>query len=280
LDSETQRLVNELRRIETRVYFILLLGYFRSRPIVFNFSFSQVRSDLDYVRAKYFSDKDMSLDDLSPTTKTKLINKLLKYTGFKTYQSKLDKEPLLKRLNDVVKINLEPRYVFDECIAYFGQNRIALAGYTTLQDTISAVLSNERNRIETVLNESLSSGTRVTLLKLLESNNTFTDLAKLKKMAKDFSTSQITQELKTHKIIRSLYPEIKSLIAELELSPKNLEYYASLVKHKSVYKLRRHADSQTILYLVCYLFFRYRETNDNLVVAFIYLLAQKVNRVS
>ena len=214
----------------------------------------------------------MSLDDLSPTTKTKLINKLLKYTGFTAYQSKLDKEPLLKRLNDVVKINLEPRYVFDECIAYFGQNRIALAGYTTLQDTISTVLSNERNRIETVLNDSLSSGTRKTLLKLLESNNTFTDLAKLKKMAKDFSTSQITQELKTHKIIRSLYPEIKSLISELELSPKNLEYYASLVKHKSAYKLRRHADSQTILYLVCYLFFRYRETNDNLVAAFIYLV--------
>ncbi|MDF5681889.1 Tn3 family transposase [Vibrio parahaemolyticus] len=272
LDSETQRLVNELRRIETRVYFILLLGYFRSRPIVFNFSFTQVSNDLDYVRSKYFSDKDMSLEDLSPTTKTKLINKLLKYTGFTAYQSKLDKEPLLKRLNDVVKINLEPRYVFDECIAYFGQNRIALAGYTTLQDTISTVLSNERNRIEMVLLDSLSSGTRKTLLKLLESNNTFTDLAKLKKMAKDFSTSQITQELKTHKIIRSLYPEIKSLIAELELSPKNLEYYASLVKHKSVYKLRRHADSQTILYLVCYLFFRYRETNDNLVTAFIYLV--------
>ncbi|MCP4058695.1 DUF4158 domain-containing protein [Pseudoalteromonas agarivorans] len=243
LDSETQRLVNELRRIETRVYFILLLGYFRSRPIVFNFSFTQVSNDLDYVRSKYFSDKDMSLEDLSPTTKTKLINKLLKYTGFTAYQSKLDKEPLLKRLNDVVKINLEPRYVFDECIAYFGQNRIALAGYTTLQDTISTVLSNERNRIEMVLLDSLSSGTRKTLLKLLESNNTFTDLAKLKKMAKDFSTSQITQELKTHKIIRSLYPEIKSLIAELELSPKNLEYYASLVKHKSVYKLRKHADS-------------------------------------
>ena len=106
----------------------------------------------------------MSLEDLSPTTKTKLINKLLKYKGFTAYQSKLDKEPLLKRLNDVVKINLEPRYVFDECIAYFGQNRIALAGYTTLQDTISTVLSNERNRIEMVLLDSLSSGTRKTLL--------------------------------------------------------------------------------------------------------------------
>ena len=272
LDNETQKLVNELRRLETRIYFILLLGYFRSRPIIFSFSFSQVSSDLDYVKGRYFTDQDTSMDDLSPTTKTKLINKLLKYTGFTAYQSKLDKEPLLKRLNDVVKINLEPRYVFDECIAYFGQNRIALAGYTTLQDTISTVLSNERNRIEVVLNENLTHSTKATLLKLLESNNTFTDLAKLKKMAKDFSTSQITQELKTHKIIRSLYPEIKVLIAELELSPKNLEYNASMVKYKSVIRLRRHADSQTLLYLVCYLFFRYRETNDNLVSAFVYLI--------
>jgi len=272
LDNETQKLVNELRRLETRIYFILLLGYFRSRPIIFSFSFSQVSSDLDYVKGRYFSDQDISMDDLSPTTKTKLINKLLKYTGFTAYQSKLDKEPLLKRLNDVVKINLEPRYVFDECIAYFGQNRIALAGYTTLQDTISTVLSNERNRIEVVLNENLTHSTKATLLKLLESNNTFTDLAKLKKMAKDFSTSQITQELKTHKIIRSLYPEIKVLIAELELSPKNLEYNASMVKYKSVIRLRRHADIQTLLYFVCYLFFRYRETNDNLVSAFVYLI--------
>ena len=239
---------------------------------MFNFTFADVEADYNYIKTKYFNDKYIDTEDLPPRTKTALIKKLLSYTGFSTFQSKIDKEPLLKRLNNVVKINLEPRYVFDECIAYFGQNRIALAGYTTLQDTISTVLSNERSRIEAVLNENLAQSTKATLLKLLESNSTFTDLAKLKKMAKDFSASQIAQELKTHKIIRSLYPEIKVLITELELSPKNLEYYASLVKHKSVYKLRRHDDSQTILYLVCYLFFRYRETNDNLVSAFIYMI--------
>ena len=239
---------------------------------MFNFTFADVEADYNYIKTKYFNDKYIDTEDLPPRTKTALIKKLLSYTGFSTFQSKIDKEPLLKRLNNVVKINLEPRYVFDECIAYFGQNRIALAGYTTLQDTISTVLSNERSRIEAVLNENLAQSTKATLPKLLESNSTFTDLAKLKKMAKDFSASQIAQELKTHKIIRSLFPEIKVLITELELSPKNLEYYASLVKHKSVYKLRRHDDSQTILYLVCYLFFRYRETNDNLVSAFIYMI--------
>ena len=261
-----------MRQTETRIYFILLLGYFRSRPIIFNFTFSDVEPDFNYVKAKYFSDKSVQDEDIPPRTKTALVRKLLTYTGFSVYQSKNDKAPLLKRLNVVVKINQEPRYVFDECIAYFGQNRIALAGYTTLQDIISSVLSSERSRIESVLNQNLGSDTKATLLRLLDSKSTFTDLAMLKRMAKDFSASQISQELKTHKIIRALYPEIKTLIAELELSPKNLEYYASLVKHKSVYKLKRHADSQTLLYLVCYLFFRYRETNDNLVSAFIYLV--------
>jgi hypothetical protein len=80
-----------------------------------------------------------------------------------------------------------------------------------MQDTISTALSNERSRIEILLNENLNQAIKVTLLKLLESSSTFTDLAKLKKMAKDFSASQIAQELKTHKIIRSLYPVIKGL---------------------------------------------------------------------
>ncbi|MBA6256830.1 MULTISPECIES: hypothetical protein [unclassified Colwellia] len=80
-----------------------------------------------------------------------------------------------------------------------------------MQDTISTALSNERSRIEILLNENLNQAIKVTLLKLLESSSTFTDLAKLKKMPKDFSASQIAQELKTHKIIRSLYSVIKGL---------------------------------------------------------------------
>lgn len=63
----------------------------------------------------------MLLADLSRTTKTKLVSKLLKQVGVSIYQSKINKVPLIRRLNDVVKINLEPRYVFDECIAYFGE---------------------------------------------------------------------------------------------------------------------------------------------------------------
>jgi hypothetical protein len=173
LDKEMQKLVTSLRRYETKVYFILLLGYFRSRPIVFNFSFSDVEPDFDYVRKKHFNERNIPAIELSPTTKTKLVNKLLKYTGFSLYQNKRYRDKLLERLTDVAKINIEPRYVFDECIAFFGQNRIALAGYTTIQDIISNVLTGERSRIEDILEKGITLNARGTLLKLLESNSTF-----------------------------------------------------------------------------------------------------------
>jgi hypothetical protein len=68
----------------------------------------------------------------------------------------------------------------------------------------------------------LNSHAKETLLNLLRSNNAFTELSKLKKVAKDFSASQIIQELKTHTIIRKLYPVVKTVISELALLPKTL----------------------------------------------------------
>lgn len=272
LDDETQKLVDECRRIDTKCYFILLLGYFRSKPIIPNFDFNAVKADLDFIISKYFKGKSIKTKDLSASTKTKLVSRLLTYTGYQHYRRNTHKPEILERLRDVATISVDPRYVFDECIAFFNQNQIALAGYTTLQDHVSEVLISERARIKKVLGQSMSPKTRTALLKLLGSDETFTDLSRLKQMAKDFSSSQINRELTTHQAIKELYPELKQIIVELSLSPKNLEYYASLVKHKSVYKLRRHADDQSLLYLSCYLYFRYRETNDNLVSAFLYLV--------
>ena len=78
--------------------------------------------------------------------------------------------------------------------------------------------------------------------------------------------------LQTHQTIKALYPELKQLLDTLSLSRGNMLYYASLVKHRSVYKLRRTPKWQGRLYLICYLFFRYRENNDKLVTAFSYLV--------
>jgi hypothetical protein len=98
------------------------------------------------------------------------------------------------------------------------------------------------------------------------------NLSNYKGSARDFSPSELNRELNTHKTIQEIYPELKELIHALELSQGNLVYYASIVKHRSITKLRRAPKSQGFLYLICYLYFRYRETNDKLVTAFYHLI--------
>lgn len=48
----------------------------------------------------------------------------------------------------------------------------------------------------------------------------------------------------------------QTLINELGLSQGNLTYYAPIIRHQSLYKIRRFRELQGILYIVCYLFFR------------------------
>lgn len=161
--------------------------------------------------------------------------------------------------------------MFDECLAFFGQERIALTGYTTLQDIISATLSSERKRIESILAKKMSTATKERLLEILNTKGLLNSLSAQKGSARDFSATEISSEIATHDAIKDIYPELKKLISHLNLSQGNLAFYASIVRHKPLSKLRRFSEYQGLLYLVCYLFFRYRETNDQLVTAFRYL---------
>ena len=118
-----------------------MLGYCRCKPIIFNFPFDEVESDTNYILDRYFDGLVLTNTDLTLTTTTKIINRILTYLAYSLFKTRKHKTILLERLNDVAKISIEPRYVFDECLAFFGQHQIVLAYYSTLQNCVSQVLS-------------------------------------------------------------------------------------------------------------------------------------------
>lgn len=63
--------------------------------------------------------------------KIRLMNLLLEHVGFDRYKPGKHKKNLESRLKHTVKTLADARYLFDDCIAFFSQNRIALPGYTT-----------------------------------------------------------------------------------------------------------------------------------------------------
>ncbi|WP_438863092.1 Tn3 family transposase [Neptunicella sp.] len=270
LDPEIKRTLARLEKIETRVYLILLIGYFRAKPVVPKFKLRDVKQDVEYIYSTYFPDKKPKYPVIKKNTRATLILKMYSILGFERF-SKQHQQELIVRLQDVATICTYPKYIFDECLAFFGQKRTGLAGYSTLQSIITNVLASERQRTEGILSCHMPDTTQEKLQKILHTKDLLNSLSPYKGSAKDFSPSQLAKEVDTHNTIKEVYQDVKHLIGKLGLSQGNLNYYASIIHHQSVYKVRRYPKWQGMLYMACYLFFRYRETNDKLVTAFQYV---------
>jgi len=270
-DDEILSKVENLDKLQTKLYLMLLIGYFRSKPVVPAFELKEVKVDVDYLLETYFKGRKARLTLTSKSTRNNLVNKLFEILDFEKFNKSTHQLEFVNRLKDVAMIDADPRYLFDECLAFFGQKRIALLRYTTIQDHVTETLSVERQRTESILLRKMTDSTKQHLKKILNTKGALNSLTGYKGSARDFSPSELNRELQTHETIKHIYRDLKEVIEELSLSQGNLNHYASIIKHRSIYKVRRFPESQSFLYLACYLYFRYRETNDKLVVAFSYL---------
>jgi TnpA family transposase len=94
-------------------------------------------------------------------------------------------------------------------------------------------------------------------------------LADLKRDAKDFKARMMGAERDKLIAIKSLYLFIKNLLPNLKLSQQNIQHYATLIHYYTIYDLRqRIKPEQTQLYLLCFIWQRYHQLNDNLIDAF------------
>lgn len=251
---------------------ILLIGYFRYKPVAPDISEQNAKKDIKHIVQQYYPKVNHEVYlNISKRTKSRLINSMLSTLGFRQLTPAL-KDSLIIRLKDVATICMDPKYVFDELLAFLGQNRVALPGYSTIQDLISEALNYERVRVSNILANQMTGATAEKLKSILHDDGKLNEIRGYSGCAKNFSPSEIDRELCTHNTISEVYYEVKELINRLEISQGNMSYYATIVKHSSVFSLKRHPKWQGILYLCCYLYFRYREINDKIITAFRYLI--------
>lgn len=272
LDTSLKKEIDKVININSRVYLILIIGYFRYKPVLTEFTSKNVRGDIKHIIHTYYKNKSTNLNiDLPKSTKSRLVKRMLSTLGFEQLTPSIKNE-LTERLNDVATICMEPKYIFDELLAFLGQRRIALPGYSTVQNLVSEALNFERKRTLNILSKRISPATAQQITSILHDEGNLNAIRGYNGGARDFSVSEIERELNSHNIISCVYYEIKDTINELCISQGNMEYYATIVKHSTTFKLKRHPKWQGILYLCCYLYFRYREINDKIITAFRYLV--------
>lgn len=260
--------------IETKIDAILQLGYFKAKQNFFSWTFDTVKSDFDYVRHRYFDGAVTAKTTIGRKAKYNNQQWVLSLFSYALFSKEKYCKLLSEKTTNTARLSTEPLFIFQEILMWFEENKLVLAGYTTLQDMISNAIYDEQERISSIVNTQLTEVEISSLLQLLEQQEGHFRVTLLKKEPKNFKPKAIYQEIENFKTYLPLYDIAKRVLPLLDISKKSMSYYASLVEHYTVQGLNRTKQLQSCLWLLCFINYRYQRMSDNLVTMFIYIFHQ------
>lgn len=142
LDESEKIEMDLLKSLESRVYFILQLGYFKYKSMFFNFtSLEEVKEDVEYILKQYFQNSNVK-KMISKQTRSDNNSKIIKILSYKYFDKEAEKK-VIEKTSQYSKICVDPRLIFDHLLDYLEQERISIPGYSTLQKIISKTLLEE-----------------------------------------------------------------------------------------------------------------------------------------
>ncbi len=273
MDESELALACSRRGLHAQIYCILQIAYFKAKHLFFRFGWKDVKDDCDFILRRYFG--GASLPDEFPTKHERYAQreKICALYGYRPWSSALSSQ-LEEQAIHIVRRDVTPGFIATELIIWLNAHKIIRPGYTTLQELVSRVLSDERRRLERILAEHLDDPTIAELDKLIERDDTLSRLAVLRQDARDFGWRQMRNEREKRAVLEPLHRKACEILPALNISQQNLLYYASLANFYTVYDLRSLKPGQTRLYLLCYAWIRYRQFSDNLVDAMFFHMKQ------
>jgi hypothetical protein len=272
--GEAEQQLVQSRTTSVAAYLTLQLGYFKAKQQFFEYDQDAIQDDLRYILCRHFPDKGAaSISPPSTPTRRLLQHSILDLFGFQLCDSAAKAE-LERRAQRLAMLSTQPIFILRETLQYLKQQRIVVPIYTFLQDMIGRVVSAERRRVSNLLSDALTTEISQQLDAMLCADESMYRISILKHESKDFSYKELRQESGRREFFAPVHEFARHFLETTGISTESGRYYASLVKFYTVYKLQRMPVAITRLYLLCFAYYRFRQINDNLIEAFIYLVDQ------
>lgn len=274
LTQEELALVHSRTDLSAKIHCALQIGYFKAMHLFFYIDWSDVKEDYSFILEQYFSNEVFRPIAITKHQYYAQCKMIAKHFGYQLWAKEF--EPLLfKQIDLLLRKDVSPQFIVMELLTFLREKKIMRPKYTTLQEILSRALTAERKRLLTIIGESIDKEDRLRLKNLLLEEETLSGLANIKTDTKDFKARMMSAERDKFITIKPLYQLAKSLLPKLNLSQQNIAYYASLINYYTIHDLRERINQeQAHLYLICYIWKRYRQLTDNLIDAFYFHLGQ------
>jgi TnpA family transposase len=265
--------LKQFHTFQSRIFYIVQLGYFKARRQFFTFSLQDVPADASYVQQTYFPDIPLTDLEVAKGTRLKQQRVILDLFRFRLCK-RAERLLLARRAEQAARISSKPIYVLHNLLQYLAEQRIVAPGYTVLQDIVSKALTREQERLIRIADEHLTAADVATLRKLLTNPHGLYEITRLKREPKDFSNEAMAREIRRGEQIAGLYHLAQKLLQFMQISPESVKYYASLVNFYSVFRLQQLDEQLVFIYLLCFVYYRYQQLHDNLLNALLYYVRQ------
>ena len=210
--------------------------------------------------------------NLTQKARVRIYQRIFKLTGHQPWLNKSHSSALIKDLNEQARAWGQPRSLFDRAIECLSAQKIAIPGYTVLQDLISEVVGVTNDQFVRKLEELISADLAVMLSELVIGNNSLT-LRQLRQSARNFTGTELEKELTVHSYIQSWMPEVNEVLSVLSLSSKNQQHFAERVDYYGA-KLKHQSIGNQRLYLLCYLQTRRVQALERIADGFVHHVRQ------
>lgn len=265
-EAETKALQN-FQDPKNQLYFSICLVFFKIRRTFVDFTYRDVTAERQHVMERYFPQKPYPKSLPEKYTKIRIENKVLELCGYQRLTGDI-KEKIIRELEVVASRHPRQRQLCKELFNSFVKHRVAIPGYTTLQNIVSRAWNTERKRlIQSYLRHS-HKNQRKTVLSLLDKTNDSYQIISIKQDMKGFNTHELWRELEKQERLRPIFDIARAVLPQIGLPTTTISYYANLIQYYDGSGLKQLNKNAIGLYLLCYTFTRYQALNDNLLDAF------------
>ncbi|NQY65063.1 MAG: Tn3 family transposase [Alteromonadaceae bacterium] len=270
LTYEEIKLISQFTTIQTKIYFILQLGYFKAKHLFFKFQFEDVPTGVAFVFDEHFKNcRPFTLKGSISRERIEIQKQvILNHLDYKVC-TEHHLSDAKKQLEMLIKSHPKPHNAVRELLKYFADNNLILPAYRKLQDMYSEAYKNELIRLSLILNK-IPDEIKDQLHTLINDNEVILSLNDLRYDQKNFNYGEIVSEVAKVNELTTLYHSCKSMLSAFKLSQNAIRYYSEIVEQYPSSKLRKMSRVQQYLHAVCFIYHRYQIFVDNLITSFIH----------
>ena len=266
LTDEEYAAVNRLNSYRNRIHLVLMLGYFKVKPVCLVYGWKDIADDYRYVAERYFPSASKQNKNIDRQTRGRLYHTVFSIVGYQRYDQPVELE-LLTYLNKRATLYVDETQLFKDMVALLESKQVAIPRYSTLQKVISSVVNTEEARLAALIGRHLSN--KDAFFQLIDRNEKNYRLKDLKKLTKAYKPGEIKKELGRHRMLSELSVDALGLMEKLKLSDGNIRYFATRCQQYDISRLRELKREKALIYLTCFVTTRLRISNDSLTQSFL-----------